>query len=305
MSTLEVTYEYPNTESMRRLASLVGIDDKRERLEKGLRLILNPQSLAEWSQKYHGKSIAALEAVAKRPALFILSGDVGVGKTALAESIGDAVARSEKIDVLLYRMSLASRGSGLVGEMTKLVTSAFSEVAGAAAKMKPTSGKNKGGCILLIDEADALVQTRETNEMHHEDRAGVNAVIRGIDDISAKGLPMAVIMCTNRLSSIDPAVQRRAADIIGFTRPGDEQRQKMFTDAFGDIGFGKAQIEQLVAATGAQTNGATYTFSDISQRIIPRIVLEAYPSKAISFDAAIRVIKSVTPTPPFKDAAHD
>lgn len=305
MSTLEVTYEYPNAESMRRLASLVGIDEKRQRLEKGLRLILNPHSLTEWSQKHHGKPIAALDAVAKRPALFVLSGDVGVGKTALAESIGDAVAREEKLDIYLYRMSLASRGSGLVGEMTTLVSKAFTDVAAAAGKFKSTSGKNKGGCILLIDEADALVQSRETSQMHHEDRAGVNAVIRGIDDISAKGLPMAVIMCTNRLSSIDPAVQRRAADIITFTRPGDEQRRKMFADAFGDIGFAAKQIDQLVAATGTHASGTVYTFSDISQRIIPRIVLEAYPSKPVSFDAALQVVKSVLPTPPFKDAAND
>jgi SpoVK/Ycf46/Vps4 family AAA+-type ATPase len=305
MSSLEVTYEYPNIESQRRLLSLVGIDELRQRLQKGLTMILSPHSLAEWSQKFHGKSLAALEAIAKRPALFILSGDVGVGKTALAESIGDAVARDEKLNVWLYRMSLASRGSGLVGEMTTLVTKAFADVAIAAAKQKPTKGKSQGGCILLIDEADALVQSRETNQMHHEDRAGVNAVIRGIDDISGKGLPMAVIMCTNRLSSIDPAIQRRAADIILFKRPGDAQRRKLFADAFADVGFEAAQIDKLVAATGAQADGTAYTYSDVSQRIIPRIIIEAYPLKAVTFDDALQVVKAVRPTPSFKDLASD
>ena len=61
--------------------------------------------------------------------------------------------------------------------------------------------------------------------MHHEDRAGVNAFIRGVDRLAEKRLPAAVILCTNRLSAIDPAVQRRAADIFEFRRPNDAQRR--------------------------------------------------------------------------------
>jgi AAA+ superfamily predicted ATPase len=68
----------------------------------------------------------------------------------------------------------------------------------------------RGAVILLVDEADALAQSREAAQMRHEDRAGVNAFIRGVDRIG-NGLPAAVIMCTNRLSALDPAVRRRAA----------------------------------------------------------------------------------------------
>ena len=57
--------------------------------------------------------------------------------------------------------------------------------------------------------------------MHHEDRAGVNAFIRGVDRLSNGQLPAAVIMCTNRLGALDPAVKRRAADILTFARPTD------------------------------------------------------------------------------------
>lgn len=300
MSTLEVTYEYPDPTAMRRLASLVGIDDKRQRLEKGLRLVLNPRALMNWSQEHHKKQIKAIEAFTYRPPLFILAGDVGVGKTALAESIGDAVARGESMDIRLYRLSLSSRGSGLVGEMTKLVSAAFSDVAAAAGKLKLANGCAKGGCILFIDEADALVQTREGSQMHHEDRAGVNAVIRGIDDISAKNLPMAVIMCTNRLSALDPAVQRRAADVIVFTRPNDEQRRKILSDAFGDVGFTPQQIDQLVVATG-EKKGVAFTFSDLTQRFVPSVILEAYPSSPVSFNGALNVLKTIHATPAFKD----
>lgn len=301
MNTIEVTYEYPDPSAMSRLASLVGIDDKKERLEKGLKLALNPNSLSSWSQRHHNKVIKSIESIANRPPLFILAGDVGVGKTALAESVGDAVARSENIGIYLYRMSLASRGSGLVGEMTKLVSAAFSEVAESSRKLKLQGGRVSGGCILFIDEADALVQTREDSQMHHEDRAGVNAVIRGIDDISANGLPMAVIMCTNRLSALDPAIQRRAADIIIFTRPNDEQRKRIFTNAFFDIGFSDYEIEQLVTATGPKEQGDCFTFSDLTQRFIPRVVLDAYPHGPVTFSNAMRVLDTIKATPSFKD----
>ena len=39
--------------------------------------------------------------------------------------------------------------------------------------------------------------------MHHEDKAGVNAFIRGIDRIANAKLPAAVLMCTNRISALD------------------------------------------------------------------------------------------------------
>ena len=53
--------------------------------------------------------------VLRRPPLIVLAGDVGSGKSELAETIGDDVARREGIDVTLYPMSLSARGQGRVG----------------------------------------------------------------------------------------------------------------------------------------------------------------------------------------------
>jgi SpoVK/Ycf46/Vps4 family AAA+-type ATPase len=302
MTNLEVTYEYPDPEAKRRLASLVGIDDIKSLLHKGLSLTINPSSILDWSKKHHKKELFILKQFLTRPPLFILAGDVGVGKTAIAESIGDTVARSENINIYLYRMSLSSRGSGLVGEMTKLVTSAFNEVTAAASKFKSGSGKPKGACILFIDEADALVQSRGEDQMHHEDRAGVNAVIRGIDDIAAKGLPVAVIMCTNRLAAIDPAIQRRASEMITFSRPNEAQLAKIFSDAFLDIGFTEKEIKKLVdEALPSKERPTLYTFSDLTQRYLPRLILECFPDKSITFDLALSVLKKIIPTPSFKE----
>jgi AAA+ superfamily predicted ATPase len=294
------TEEYPNPDAHRRLASLVGIDDQRERLAKGLRLMLDMDSVSVWSKKHHGDVLLVVQYFKERPPLFILAGDVGTGKTVLAESIGDTVARDGSIRVTLYRMSLASRGTGLVGEITKLVSAAFAEVA-AAAKRTKGSGKHRGAHILLVDEADALAQTRESTQMHHEDRAGVNALIRGINEFSSQRLPAAVIMCTNRLNAIDPAVRRRAADILEFTRPEDEHRRIILTAALKPAGFTAAQINTLVEATGKKAKQPGFTYSDLTQRFLPALVLDAYPDNPLTFERALQLVAKTKPTPPFSE----
>jgi hypothetical protein len=79
--------------------------------------------------------------------------------------------------------------TGAVGEMTTLLTAAFEKVTDAAKGGRDSRGKIRSGVVLLVDEADALAQSRDLAEMHHEDRAGVNALIRGIDALGANGSP--------------------------------------------------------------------------------------------------------------------
>ena len=206
-------------------------------------------------------------------------------------------------DITLLPMSLSSRGQGRVGEMTQLVTAAFEHAYAEASKLKSAKGAARGGVILLVDEADALAQSRETEQMHHEDRAGVNAFIRGIDRLASGRLPAAVIMCTNRLSALDPAVRRRAADVLTFTRPTDDQRRDVLERWLGEVGLKKADIEALVAATGPQAGRAYgFTFSDLAQRLLPTIILDAYPAGPIEAAQAIALARSIEPTPPFNNA---
>ncbi len=204
----------PDSDARDRLARLVGMEDKIKRLTNILSVLINPHGLQKWQKDHHPDAPRLMDSVLRRPPLVVLSGDVGSGKTELAETIGDPVARQEDIDITLLPMSLSSRGQGRVGEMTQLVTAAFEHAYAEASKLKSAKGAARGGVILLVDEADALAQSRETEQMHHEDRAGVNAFIRGIDRLASGRLPAAVIMCTNRLSALDPAVRRRAADVL-------------------------------------------------------------------------------------------
>lgn len=293
--------EYPDLDASRRLASLVGIDDFKERLAKSLRLILDPTVLDSWVARNGPTGHVLAQRFRGRQPLFLLGGDVGTGKTALAESIGDRVARESSMPITLFRMSLASRGSGLVGEMTRLISDVFAYVESAANARRGRNERALGGVLLFIDEADALAQSREAAQMHHEDRAGVNALIRGIDDLTRARLPVAVLMATNRLTALDPAIRRRAADLFVFERPNAEQRRLVLTEALGDL-LSKAQLDVLVKRTGSSDGSAVgFTYSDLTQRFLPAIVLAAVPDLSIDDALILRVLQDIRATPPFHD----
>lgn len=298
----EYRVNYPDFEPQGRLAKLVGLEDQKARLSKILGLLVNSAGLTDWAKKFHPGSEELLETVLRRPPLVVLAGDVGSGKTELAETIGDAVARQEKINITLFPLSLSTRGQGRVGEMTQLISAAFDYTIEEAKKLKSSDGRARGAVILLIDEADALAQSRENAQMHHEDRAGVNAFIRGIDRIANAQLPAAVIMCTNRLSALDPAVKRRAAEVLSFGRPNDAQRRSVLTRRLARLGIPDIAFDELVRVTGPREgNIPGFTFSDLTQRLIPSIVLDAYPSQAINAGRAVRVATEMKPTPAFQD----
>lgn len=294
---------FPEQDASKRFARLVGIDDIKTRLTRTLGILVNPAGLHEWQKKFHPKGLSLLDIVERRPPLVILSGDVGTGKTELANTVADPVARQEKIDITLFPLSLATRGSGRVGEMTKLVSAAFDTAFKEAKQLKSQGSKAKGAIILLVDEADALVQSRENSQMHHEDRAGVNAFIRGVDRLAEHRLPAVVILCTNRLGSIDPAVQRRAAEIFLFERPNAEQRESVLETPLSEVGFTKKEIAEIVKATGVlEKRDYGFTYSDLTQRLLPALVIDAYPEKPVTFDRALEILGTIHPTPQFHES---
>ena len=293
--------EFPDPNAKRRYDRLVGLEEVKTRLSKEARILLNPTLLDDWSTHQHGSRINLVNKFRERSPMFIFYGDVGTGKTELAETFGDAIAREEGVPVTLYRLSLAARGTGAVGEMTMLISTAFAQVTEAARKIAVKKRKPQAAVILVIDEADALAQSRELAQMHHEDRAGVNALIRGISGFATANLPAVIVMCTNRLASIDPAVRRRAGDTFQFGRPNEIQRREMLSCLL-EANISESQIAELAKATGA--NGASsygYTYSDIAQRLLPEIVIDSFPDRPVSFERAVAIVKRLTPTPPFSD----
>jgi len=286
---------YPNKPSEEIYNSLIGLDEIKERLVKESSLLVANDNLEKWSKKYNKKVLLACKAFERRTPLIVFAGDVGTGKTALAESFGNEISHQLRSNVYLLRVSVQTRGTGLVGEMTQLINKAFREA-------KRVAEAVSSPVILLVDEADTLAQSREETQMHHEDKAGVNALIQGIDHVKEAGAPILVVFCTNRMSAIDPAIVRRAAIVYEFSRPNHARLQMVFKQYFGDLGLTDQQFLQL-ADSSSPTADRNYgfTYSDIVNRVVPTSILKAYPDRALEFADILETIQSLQPTPPFQE----
>jgi len=109
-----------------------------------------------------------------------------------------------------------------------------------------------------------------------------------------------VVMCTNRLDAIDPALRRRAAATFQFDRPTEEQRAAVLRAALADSGITEPQILALAKATGpTKTRDYGHTYSDLTQRFIPGLVFDAFPDEPITVELAKSVLEKNPPTPPF------
>jgi len=286
--------QFPSDDAAIAYDGLVGLDAVKSRLVKEAVLLTRPDRLAAWSRAHHGKPmLQALSAFRGGAPFLIFAGDVGTGKTALATSFGDVVARELGEHVGLLKMSVQTRGSGIVGDMTRQITNAFLMLEREAERTGHVT-------ILLLDEADSLAESRETQQMHHEDRAGVNALIQGVDRLRGGRLPVLIVFCSNRVDAIDPAIRRRAVDIIEFARPNETQRRDHLSRLFGDLGLSAEQIETIVGLTGPR-DGRSYgfTYSDIADRLARQAVLSAFPHGPLSFTLLAEIAASMTPTRPF------
>jgi len=293
--------KFPDSESEKTYLSLIGLDEIKTQLIKESEILLNPNILTDWSIQKHGKVIPLIKLFNNRHSLFIFAGDTGTGKTTLAETYGDYLAKKNNFSITLFSLSLNTRGGGHVGDMTQSVSTAFREVREYTDQYKTPSGSYTGACILIIDEADALAQSRDIEQMQHEERAGVDSLIQGIDSFAKMHLPVIIVMCTNRLYAIDPAIQRRAIAIFNFSRPNDEQRLYIFQKYLEGTAFTTEELEKLVKLTGKNENREYgYTYSDIIQIVLPALVLDTFPDGQITMDKLEKILEKIPPSPPVK-----
>lgn len=259
-----------------REATLLGFDARHERVRDQLNLLLQSGELDNWSKAKHGDVLPIVQLVADQYPLVVFHGDVGTGKTAIAECIANRLLKDSKSeDAIIFRLSNRVRGSGLVGEMGSLLGEAFERVTKAVGKTRRA--------VLIIDEGDSIAASRAQDHSHHEDKVAVNTLIQGIDDMRRLQGRVAVILCTNRLSALDPALLRRAAIVEKFERPTEDERRELFSMDLGGLDLSKAQIDKLVALSGPSDDQPGWTFSDIRTRFYPKAVAKAFPDAPLAF----------------------
>src|SRR5713226_3395463 len=140
--------QLPDDRLTRIASRLVGFDERYSRIERDLRLMLDPEGLRSWSQRHYKRALPLLEVMADRYPLIAFKGDVGNGKTVTAEAVANRLTLDLRKDGWLFTLSTRVRGAGRVGQMSDLIVRAFSQVVERAGKDKLS--------FLVIDEADSL-----------------------------------------------------------------------------------------------------------------------------------------------------
>ncbi|MCP2091971.1 UNVERIFIED_ORG: SpoVK/Ycf46/Vps4 family AAA+-type ATPase [Paraburkholderia sediminicola] len=293
-SVFESKVVLPDADITAKAKGLLGFESLYLKVSKQLQLLINLDQVEAWSKTHHGKRLALVDTLRDQYPFAIFYGDVGTGKSAMAEAIGNRIAKDSKTeDSMLFKLSNRVRGTGSVGEMGTLISEAFAEI-------KKSIGKDRRA-ILIIDEGDSLAATRTQDQSHHEDKVAVNTLIQAIDELRASKGRIFTILCTNRMSVLDPAIQRRAAVVEHFRRPDASQRKELFELDLGDLNFTSAQITSLVASTGALGAKPSWTYSDIRTRVYPAAVALAFPDTALTFTHLEQALLLTSPSPALAD----
>ena len=279
---------HPDKKAEAVFESLIGIDRQKKELVATISFLFDKERIAKWLKAHHHEGLSFVDRVVSEMPLVVLSGDVGCGKSALANSVGTPIAKELKKRLICFETPSDVRGSGRVGELSARVTSAFQQ---AKARVK-----SDGLGLLIIDEADDLATSRSQNQAHHEDRAGLNVLVKQIDSINREKANLAVILITNRVGVLDPAVLRRASLHLSFQRPNDEERKKVFQYLFSETKIAEKDIDKLIAESNREN--PPFSYSDLINRIAKQAVFRAVQqNRPFSPTVYIEVLKESTPSP--------
>lgn len=280
--------KHPDKAARARFDELVGIDPHKDQLLEELHLILDPQIVGTWVKKHHPKGLPLAERVAHRSPLVLLEGEVGCGKSALAGSVGSPLAErlgGERVTTLETPSNI--RGTGLVGELSARITAVFTQA-------KSRIGHGYG--LLVIDEGDDLGTQRSQMQAHHEDRAGVNVLIKQIDLLQRAKVKLAVVLITNRADVLDAALVRRASLRLRFERPDAHARRQLFEHLLHGISLSKRELDELVEAS--ERRGAPFSYSDLVLRVASAALRRALKeNKAFSVEHVVEALRATEPTP--------
>ena len=154
----------------------------------------------------------------------LFAGPSGTGKSLAAEVIAG------ELDVDLYRVDLSQVVSKYIGETEKNLRRVF-----AAAE--------RGGAVLVFDEADALFGKRSEVKDSHDRYANIEVSYLLQRMEAYQGL---AVLTTNLRSAIDQAFVRRLGFIVTFPFPDAAQREQLWRRAFGPgVPVGKLRPDRL------------------------------------------------------------
>jgi MoxR-like ATPase len=163
----------------------------------------------------------------------LFAGPSGTGKTMAAEVLANALALD------LHRIDLSSVVSKYIGETEKNLRRVF-------------DAADRGGAVLLFDEADALFGRRTEVRDSHDRFANIEVSYLLQRMEAYRGL---AILTTNRRDAIDEAFLRRLRFVVEFPFPDAGQRREIWRRAFpGAVPLAPLDLDTLAGLTVAGGN---------------------------------------------------
>jgi len=279
---------YPDDRAATRYAALVGMDDVKSRLHNELALRLAPERLAEWSHRYGlQKLVSDLSPDQSRAPVIVLVGDSGTGKTALAESLGDPLARSLRVGLRGYR--IGTHPSSAQQLERALNPTSCVQVAGVQS--------SPGGHIFICDQHYALGSVPVDRYPPGPDPTAVAQVLQAAEALAGRGESAVVILCVSHPTQIDPTARRLSLEPFLLTRPDAGQREIVLRRLTGGLSVTEAELVRLVRSTGPRDGTPGYTYGDLVQRLMHAAILESYPDRPLTAATLIGVARRLSPTP--------
>lgn len=161
----------------------------------------------------------------------LLSGPPGTGKTTLAKSAANQIAKTLDRPVVFKQMKVQSHFSSGFGDTPELAEAAFLEV------IEPAKSDTNVFQVLLVDEVESIFSNRAVltgdNDPYDAVRA-VNEALRLLDEIAE--LPDIYIIATsNQPRGIDRAFYDRTDEQIYVGNPSQVHRAAIFREVFGEF----------------------------------------------------------------------
>jgi SpoVK/Ycf46/Vps4 family AAA+-type ATPase len=279
--------KHPDKAARAHFDELVGIDSQKEQLVEELHALLDPGLVTAWVKKHHPGGLALADKMAHRSPLVLLEGDVGCGKTALACAVGTPLAERMRERVTVLETPSNIRGTGLVGEVSARISAAFTQA-------KSRIGTGHG--LLIIDEGDDLGTQRAQMQAHHEDRAGLNVLIKQIDLRQRAQTRLAVVLITSRADDLDAALMRRASLRLRFERPDKHARRQVFERLLEGISSTKRQVDELVELSDKRET--PFSYSDLVVRVAGAAFRRALrENRPMSVEFLMDAVRHTAPSP--------
>ena len=166
----------------------------RETVEEALTVILRKDLFEKWGLNDHFEK-GITNAI-------LLYGPPGTGKTLVSESIAAVLGKN------LLRVSSGDFQSPMPGETERNIQNAFKQAA-------------EQDAVLMLDECDSVLSDR--NSVGVILGAEINALLTELERF-----PGTVVLTTNRLHRLDPALQRRIIAKVELPPPEYEARQQIW-----------------------------------------------------------------------------